>query len=80
MTDQREQITEDLGEPPAAGGDEVAVRAHHPVDRAAAEREGGGEAPAELTATERELLADLFAIVEEHADEVASAGRPRAGA
>ena len=29
------------------------------------------EAPADLTAVERELLADLFAIVEEHADEVA---------
>ena len=71
MTDQREQITEDLDEPLPADGDEVAVRAHRPVDRAAAERDGAGEAPAELTATERELLADLFAIVEEHADEVA---------
>ena len=47
------------------------MRAHRPVDRAAAERDGAAEAPAELTATERELLADLFAIVEEHADEVA---------
>src|SRR5918998_5157908 len=29
------------------------------------------DAPADLTDPERELLADLFAIVEEHADEVA---------
>ena len=71
MTDQREQITEDPNASPPAGADEVAVRAHRPVDRAEAEPDGAGAAPAELTATERELLADLFAIVEEHADEVA---------
>ena len=36
-------------------------------------------ARADLTDLERQLLSDLFAIVEEHADEVARAGRPRAG-
>jgi GTP diphosphokinase / guanosine-3',5'-bis(diphosphate) 3'-diphosphatase len=71
MTDQREQITEDPGAAPAAGGDEVAVRGHRPVDGAATAHDAAADAPPDLTAHERELLADLFAIVEEHADEVA---------
>ena len=45
--------------------------AHHPSTAPRPSAKARGEAPAELTATERELLADLFAIVEEHADEVA---------
>src|SRR5215207_8876215 len=62
------------GEPPIAGGapeGAVAVAAHRPVDRAAPHPETGGAIPADLTRIERDLLADLFAIVEEHADEVA---------
>jgi GTP pyrophosphokinase len=59
--------------PPAAGGApeaDVAVAGHAPVDRALHEHGHGGEGPADLTRLERELLHDLFAIVEEHADEV----------
>ncbi len=49
----------------------VAVAGHRPIDRADHAHGPLANAPADLTAVERELLADLFAIVEEHADEVA---------
>ena len=52
----------------------VAVAAHRPVDRAPHAHGAGGaliSAAGDLTRVEKELLADLFAIVEEHADEVA---------
>ncbi len=48
----------------------VSVASHRPVDRAEA-TVAALQAPSDLTALERELLGDLFAIVEEHADEVA---------
>jgi guanosine-3',5'-bis(diphosphate) 3'-pyrophosphohydrolase len=52
----------------------VAVKGHRPVDRADhAHGAAAADLPADLTAIERELLADLYAIVEEHADEVAEA-------
>src|SRR5215216_5325828 len=54
--------------PPIAG---VAVAGHRPVDRATPHPETGSSLPADLTQIESDLLADLFAIVEEHADEVA---------
>jgi GTP diphosphokinase / guanosine-3',5'-bis(diphosphate) 3'-diphosphatase len=47
------------------------VASHRPVDRTVSGAAGAPPAPADLTALERELLGDLFAIVEEHADEVA---------
>jgi GTP pyrophosphokinase len=56
--------------PPIADGP-VAVAAHRPVDRADHPHASLADAPADLTQLERELMADLFAIVEEHADEVA---------
>jgi GTP pyrophosphokinase len=50
----------------------VSVKAHRPVDRAANNAATALKAaPADLTDLERELLSDLFAIVEEHAEEVA---------
>ena len=50
----------------------MSVKAHRPVDRAASNAATALKAaPADLTDLERELLSDLFAIVEEHADEVA---------
>jgi GTP diphosphokinase / guanosine-3',5'-bis(diphosphate) 3'-diphosphatase len=49
----------------------VAVAGHRPVDRADHAHALAAEIPQDLTSVERELLADLFAIVEEHADEVA---------
>ena len=49
----------------------VAVAGHRPVDRAEHLAGLPVDAPSDLTELERELLADLFAIVEEHADEVA---------
>ena len=55
------------GEPEAP----VAVAGHRPIDRADHAHGPLANAPADLTPVERELLADLFAIVEEHADEVA---------
>ncbi len=55
--------------PEPEGG--VAVAGHRPVDRAEHLAGLPVDAPADLTDLERELLADLFAIVEEHADEVA---------
>src|SRR5215207_6901324 len=60
--------------PPIAGAapdGAVAVAGHRPVDRATPHPETGSSLPADLTQIESELLADLFAIVEEHADEVA---------
>jgi guanosine-3',5'-bis(diphosphate) 3'-pyrophosphohydrolase len=63
--------------PPIAGGAQappqgsVAVAGHQPVDRAEHPHAALADAPADLTQLERELMADLFAIVEEHADEVA---------
>ena len=66
------------GQPPIAGGSPavdaegaVAVAAHRPVDRAKPHPSAGGAIPDDLTQIERDLLADLFAIIEEHADEVA---------
>src|SRR5215213_7482707 len=72
MADQQEQTTEATAaaQVEADGGD-VAVSGHKPVDRADQEHGAPVEAPPDLTSEERELLADLFAIVEEHADEVA---------
>ena len=49
----------------------VSVASHRPVDRAESGSGTALQTPADLTALERELLGDLFAIVEEHADEVA---------
>jgi GTP diphosphokinase / guanosine-3',5'-bis(diphosphate) 3'-diphosphatase len=49
----------------------VAVAGHAQVGRQAHAAEALTEAPADLTRLEGELLADLFAIVSEHADEVA---------
>jgi GTP pyrophosphokinase len=52
------------------------VRSRVPVDRLAAGHEGAGTAVAarpELTKAEQRLLSDLFAIVEEHADQAAVA-------
>src|SRR5215204_1988050 len=71
MTDQHEQTADDVTPPLPAGGEDVAVSAHQPIDRKDHQHTAPAEAPADLTDTERELLADLFAIVEEHAEEVA---------
>ena len=50
----------------------MSVKAHRPVDGAASNAATALKAaPADLTDLERELLSDLFAIVEEHAEEVA---------
>jgi GTP diphosphokinase / guanosine-3',5'-bis(diphosphate) 3'-diphosphatase len=50
----------------------VSVKAHRPVDRTAdSQATALKAAPSDLTDLERELLSDLFAIVEEHAEEVA---------
>ena len=51
----------------------VAIAAHAPVDHAAPHAAAGTTIPGDLTRLEQDLLADLFAIVEEHADEVAEA-------
>ena len=66
------------GAPPAIArgapvGDDlaVAVAGHRPVDRADHPHALLADVPADVTDLERALLADLFAIVEEHADEVA---------
>jgi guanosine-3',5'-bis(diphosphate) 3'-pyrophosphohydrolase len=85
MADQHEQTTEGRAAPEAGGnGDalppvaalqpdsgDVAISAHQQVDRSDHAHDTPAEAPADLTPVERELLADLFAIVEEHAEEVA---------
>src|SRR5215211_2402045 len=73
MADQHEQTTEDPAAPEAGVVDgDVAISAHKQVDRADHEHGAPSEAPPDLTPVERALLADLFAIVEEHADEVAT--------
>src|SRR5215203_4875785 len=85
MADQHEQTTQRQVPPEAGGGGDarppvamasddadVAVSPNKPVDRADHEHGTPAEAPPELTDAERALLADLFAIVEEHADEVAT--------
>jgi GTP diphosphokinase / guanosine-3',5'-bis(diphosphate) 3'-diphosphatase len=94
MADQHDETTRDPAVPgtgvdgvPAVplgamsrpdGEESVAVAAHQPVDRKDHEHDAPAEAPPDLTPYERELLADLFAIVEEHADEVARpVDRPR---
>jgi GTP pyrophosphokinase len=59
------------GAPDADSDLPVAVAGHRPVDRADHTHAAGADLPADLTELERELLADLYAIVEEHADEVA---------
>ncbi|HKG65653.1 MAG TPA: HD domain-containing protein, partial [Solirubrobacteraceae bacterium] len=51
----------------------MAVAGHAPVDRAMPHPGTGPTFPSDLTRLEQDLLADLFAIVEEHADEVAEA-------
>jgi guanosine-3',5'-bis(diphosphate) 3'-pyrophosphohydrolase len=51
----------------------VAIAQHAPVDRALPHPGSGPVIPGDLTRIEQDLLADLFAIVEEHADEVAEA-------
>src|SRR5918992_803838 len=71
MAEQHEQTTQGRAAPEAGGNGEVSVSVHQQVDRADHVHAGLAEAPADLTTVERELLADLFAIVEEHADEVA---------
>src|ERR671914_700011 len=71
MPDQHEQTTQGRAAPEAGGNGEVSISVHQPVDRADHVHATPAEAPADLTTVERELLADLFAIVEEHADEVA---------
>src|ERR687893_2931180 len=71
MADPHQQTRPDLTAQLPDEGEEVAVRGHLPVDRADHEHPDAAEAPSGLTASERELLADLFAIVEEHAEEVA---------
>ena len=49
----------------------IAVAPHRPVDRAEHGDDGALALPDDLTPLEHELLGDLFAIVSEHADEVA---------
>ncbi|MGI8780516.1 MAG: HD domain-containing protein, partial [Solirubrobacteraceae bacterium] len=81
MADQHEQTTEGPSTPNGASAprvpvaavpaEDVAVVAHQQVDRQDHDHTAPAEAPPDLTPFERELLADLFAIVEEHADEVA---------
>src|ERR687896_603606 len=71
MPDQHEQTTQGRAAPEAGGNGEGSISVHQPVDRADHAHVTPAEAPADLTPLERELLADLFAIVEEHADEVA---------
>jgi GTP diphosphokinase / guanosine-3',5'-bis(diphosphate) 3'-diphosphatase len=61
------------GAAPEADGS-VAVAGHRQVDLADhAHRALAADVPEDLTSVERALLADLFAIIEEHADEVAEA-------
>ena len=58
------------GAPDADADVPVAVKGHRPVDRAD-HPYVAADLPDDLTDLERELLADLYAIVEEHAEEVA---------
>src|SRR4051794_15671231 len=76
ISDQREheassRLNGDHDEP---GGPDsvVAIAPHKPVDAAYHGDDGTVAIPADLTTLEHELLADLFAIVSEHADEVAN--------
>src|SRR5215211_2490086 len=57
--------------PRTGDSDAVAVNQHAPVDRSRHPHDAPPDTPSDLTPLERELLSDLFAIVEEHADEVA---------
>ena len=50
----------------------VAIAPHKPVDLAVCGDDGAFDIPDDLTPLEHELLQDLFAIVSEHADEVAA--------
>jgi GTP pyrophosphokinase len=59
------------GGAPEADDASVAVAAHRPVDLAEHGDDGAVAMPGDLTALEHELLGDLFAVVYEHADEVA---------
>src|SRR5829696_4806757 len=91
MADSHDQETEGPAAPEASGSSgvvppvtaiepdgDVAISAHQQVDRSAPAHATPAEAPPDLTPLERELLADLIAIVEEHADEVAEpVDRPR---
>src|SRR3712207_3166673 len=78
MTDQHEQtpIPQSAADGnghaplPLAPGS-VPVAGHTPVDRQDHPHAAPPDTPPDLTEVERELLADLFAIVEEHAEEVA---------
>src|SRR3954451_18695627 len=68
-----------IGSADGAGPDAmVAIAPHTPVDAAEHGDDGTVAIPSDLTTLEHELLADLFAIVAEHADEVASAVDRRA--
>ncbi|HEY6760296.1 MAG TPA: GTP pyrophosphokinase, partial [Baekduia sp.] len=71
MADQRERdrTTNGSGMTDAAGAQADGDRT--PVDIIANPAEHSPVARADLTQTERRLLSDLFAIVEEHADEAA---------
>jgi guanosine-3',5'-bis(diphosphate) 3'-pyrophosphohydrolase len=64
----------DGASPVTANGDGtvVAIASHKPVDLAVCADDGSLQIPEDLTALEHELLQDLFAIVSEHADEVAA--------
>ncbi|RKQ87560.1 GTP pyrophosphokinase [Solirubrobacter pauli] len=53
-------------------GSVVAIAPHKPVDLAICADDGAVDIPDDLTPLEHELLKDLFAIVSEHADEVAA--------
>ncbi len=56
--------------PPADGDhDSIAVQPHLPVDRVVAGRPPASVGRDELSSGQRRLLSDLFAIVEEHADQ-----------
>jgi GTP diphosphokinase / guanosine-3',5'-bis(diphosphate) 3'-diphosphatase len=55
----------------AVAPEAVAVAGHRPIDRADHPHGAMAGIPTDLTTLERELLADLFAIIEEHAEEVA---------
>ncbi len=68
MDDRRAPIA---GGAPEADDASVAVAAHRQVDLAEHGDDGAVAMPGDLTPLEHELLGDLFAVVFEHADEVA---------
>ena len=70
MDDPRPAIAGGAPEADAADAP-VAVAAHRPIDLAEHGDDGAVGIPDDLTELEHELLQDLFAIVSEHADEVA---------